>query len=303
MNSFVHRVLRRIRYDFYRVIDCILRLLYRRPMVLTPQETLRRISVQHLSVSRFGDGEMALMDGKGLNFQDYDPLLAQKLNDTFKDGSVMVCVPPPLSSFEGLKEQEISFWKNHLYFHRFAWYSRIDYSREYGNTWISRFYSPYIETTHAEGIVELYRKLWDDRDLIVIEGEFSRLGVGNSLFLGARSVKRILCPSKNAFAYYDDIFKHACMYENESLYILALGPTATVLARDLAYTGRQALDLGHLDLEYVWYLSQVTYKAPVRGKFSNEAFLRGMQTDEVEGDLTPEEEKVYSSQIVGRVGV
>ena len=42
--------------------------------------------------------------------------------------------------------------------------------------------------------------------------------------------------------------------------IIALGPTATVLAYDLAKEGYQALDMGHFDIEYEWYLRNATKK-------------------------------------------
>ena len=38
------------------------------------------------------------------------------------------------------------------------------------------------------------------------------------------------------------------------LVLLALGPTATVLAARLVKVGVQALDVGHIDVEDMWYL-------------------------------------------------
>ena len=46
--------------------------------------------------------------------------------------------------------------------------------------------------------------------------------------------------------------------------------TATVLAYDLAKAGYWAIDLGHLDLEYEWFLSGKTERFAVKGKFTNE---------------------------------
>ena len=57
----------------------------------------------------------------------------------------------------------------------------------------------------------------------------------------------------------------------EKLFILALGPTATVLAYDLATFGFQALDLGHIDIEYEWFLMGATKKVPIKNKYVNEA--------------------------------
>lgn len=47
--------------------------------------------------------------------------------------------------------------------------------------------------------------------------------------------------------------------------------TATVLAYDLAKNGYQAIDIGHIDIEYEWMLMGATEKIPVPGKFTNES--------------------------------
>lgn len=53
--------------------------------------------------------------------------------------------------------------------------------------------------------------------------------------------------------------------------ICALGMTATVLAYDLSNIGYQAIDLGHIDIEYEWLRMKATSKLPVPGKYTNEA--------------------------------
>ena len=56
--------------------------------------------------------------------------------------------------------------------------------------------------------------------------------------------------------------------------LLSLGMTATVLAYDLAKLGYWAIDMGHLDIEYEWYLkgdNNMDKPLSVKGKFTNEA--------------------------------
>lgn len=52
--------------------------------------------------------------------------------------------------------------------------------------------------------------------------------------------------------------------------MLALGSTATVLAYDLCNEGFQAIDIGHLDIEYEWFLQHATKKCAVANKWVNE---------------------------------
>ena len=60
-------------------------------------------------------------------------------------------------------------------------------------------------------------------------------------------------------------------YNDNDLVLLALGPTATVLAYDLAKSGIQALDIGHIDIEYEWYLRKDRTHKKIEGKYVSEA--------------------------------
>ena len=61
------------------------------------------------------------------------------------------------------------------------------------------------------------------------------------------------------------------MPEEGKLIILSYGPTATILAYDLAKLGYQAVDIGHLDIEYEWYQRGDKNGGVVKGKYTNEA--------------------------------
>jgi len=67
------------------------------------------------------------------------------------------------------------------------------------------------------------------------------------------------------------MLQEALKYSKDYLVLLAVGPTATVLAADLSSKGYQAIDIGHIDIEYEWYLHHATHKVPIKNKFVNEA--------------------------------
>ena len=76
----------------------------------------------------------------------------------------------------------------------------------------------------------------------------------------------------------------------EYVVLIALGPTATVLAYDLNAKGYQALDIGHIDIEYEWYLQKAKWKTKIENKYVNEA-----------GGFTGQEElndKEYQTSII-----
>lgn len=137
------------------------------------------------------------------------------------------------------------------------------------------------------------QKIWDNRDVVIVEGALTRFGAGNSLLDNACSVKRILCPSEGAFGKYQQILDTCCQFkENDNLlFILALGPTATVLAYDLAKEGYQAVDIGHFDIEYEWYLRGVKeHKVIIKGKYINE-----VAGGDVPSDI---DDSLYSGQVI-----
>lgn len=110
------------------------------------------------------------------------------------------------------------------------------------------------------------KSIWSEKDVVIVEGAGSRLGVGNDLLNEAKSVKRIICPIKDAFSKYKEILAECLKQDKNSLFIMALGPTATVLAEDLSNNGYRALDMGHLDTAYEAFLRNSNKFVHIEGK-------------------------------------
>ena len=81
----------------------------------------------------------------------------------------------------------------------------INKKKKYYSTSISRFYSHLKDKSNAPKHIKMLKKIWENRDIIIVEGEKSRIGFGNDLFNNTKSIKRILCPAKHAFRVYDKI--------------------------------------------------------------------------------------------------
>lgn len=90
------------------------------------------------------------------------------------------------------------------------------------------------------------------------------------MYLGAKSVERIICPSRNAYSKYEMILDTIRQYGAHKLILLMLGPTAKVLASDLASEGYWAVDIGHIDSEYEWYRAGATHKFKLENKHTAE---------------------------------
>ncbi|MBO5019471.1 MAG: SP_1767 family glycosyltransferase, partial [Clostridia bacterium] len=228
---------------------------YPTPKVKGIEETLQKIIKDRPSVSRYGDGELDIMVGKNIPFQKYEPLLAEKMKNILQtnEEDFLVCLANVFSDFSYLTEKSQKYFKNHMRTTRHLWYGLIDLKKDYFCAQITRPYIDFEDKSNAPIYFNSLKRVWQDRDIVIIEGEKSRLGIGNDLFDSAKSIKRILCPAKNAFSFYDDILNAVAKLDKDCMILLALGPTATALAYDIYKMGYQAVDIGHVDIEYEWF--------------------------------------------------
>lgn len=67
-----------VRNSLYLFMDIPYRKVVIAPHVVSIEETIRYIIQSHCSVSRLGDGEIKIANGKALAFQTQQPLLQQK---------------------------------------------------------------------------------------------------------------------------------------------------------------------------------------------------------------------------------
>jgi len=130
---------------------------------------------------------------------------------------------------------------------------------------------------------------------LIVEGEFSRLGVGNNLFDNAASIERIICPAEHAFRIYSVILETIKKLGKDKLIIIALGPTATILAYDLAREDYWALDLGHIDIEYMWSLMSAQEKSPIKGRIVYEV------KEQESFDIDDKSKKKYEQSIIMKI--
>lgn len=294
---------------FYVLQSKIISPFYKTPNVLNDFETVEYIKKTGCGIARFGDGELALMQGFSIPFQDKNNALAKRLKNIKTTKNCLVCVPN-VFDLNALKqttnEEEFNFWKKNLNKFLGLWKKLFGKCTVVGDAFLSRFYMRKTDKSKTDGYALALKEIWQDKEIIFVEGEKSRLGVGNDLFSNSKDIKRIICPSKNAFESYDKILSAVTKNaKKDSLIIVALGPTATVLAYDLCGLGYQALDLGHVDVEYEWFKMGATKKCPVKNKQVIEIGSDGL--DENSTDLTADKSKQnaieqdYIAQIIERI--
>lgn len=241
--------------------------------VMDMQETLAYIRDKEISIARFGDGEVDIMTGRSIPYQDYNDKLAEKLKEivTIPDNEkLLVCLPDVFERRERYTNECNSFWNAHLDQYKDFYQKILSGAKHYGSTFLSR---PYIDLADKSPSGKHFQNLKDffaDKNILIVEGVYSRSGMGNDLFQRAKSVERIICPSRNAYGKYEKILDAIRRHGSNKLILLMLGPTAKVLACDLAFEGYWAVDIGHIDSEYEWYKMGATQKIKLNNKHTAE---------------------------------
>lgn len=254
---------------------------WEKPQVATLTETLNYIIEHKSSICRFGDGEFNIALGNEIGFQHLVNDMQRRMYDVLQsdDDNILICIPDIFESLDAFDGFTKNFWTEYRLL-KFDYLKRLfPKQRMFYNSFITRFTDFAVDQTDV--CIPLFRKIWNNRDVYIVEGEQTRIGVGNDLLDNAAYIYRILAPAKNAYDVYDRIVesvqKHA---PKGALVIIALGPTATIMAYDLAKMGYQALDLGHFDIQYECHLRGISSKEPIPGKYVNEAAEAGQTVDD-----------------------
>lgn len=238
--------------------------------VLSLEETVFALKDRRKSFIRYGDGELKLINGKSLYFQEWNEELAKKLNDILytRDENILVGISDTFSRLNTLRQKSKVFWVINIVCN-YNQYKRLP-KRIWANSFLSRPYIQYKDKNKDNFFASL-RSLWEDRDIVFVEGETTRNGVGNTLYQNAKSIHRIICPPNNSFSLCN-VIENACkkVATKDTLFLLSLGPTAKIIAYDLFKLGFQVFDIGHLDYEYECFCSGTGDRVFIKGKHSAE---------------------------------
>lgn len=247
------------------------------PCFFKVEDTVESIVSGKRSMARFGDGEFSIMvNEERPKFQMPDKRLAERLIQVIQSNEegFLIGIADNYGSLENYSEEAKWGIRSYMTEEVRQQHRRfLDLERKYHNAYISRPYAIYADsgTGMAGKRFQNLKRIWDKRKVLFIEGVFTRMGVGNDLFDNAIEIRRIEAPPVNAFDKYDKILEAAYRYaEEDTLILIALGPAAGVLAYDLYRAGYQAIDIGHVDLEYEWYLRKAKGRCEVKYKYNNE---------------------------------
>ncbi len=231
-------------------------ILHNRIQVHTVDETIDELLHTEKSMVRFGDGEIVMIKGGDLMLQKASPEIAAGLAKILRyaEDDLIVTIPGIFETLSDHRKASRQFWKDHLLFCRKTYEKYCNPDRIYYSTFVSRCYY-YLEDRSGVGAqFAKIRKIWENRDVVIVEGTRTHNGVGNDLLDTARSVERIICPPSDAYGALPEILEACLGYDRDRLFLLSVGVAAKFLAVELFERGYRVLDIGNMDMEYEWYV-------------------------------------------------
>lgn len=245
------------------------------------------------SMVRFGDGEIVMIKGGDLMLQKASPEIARGLREilAYPDEGLLVTIPDIFVTLSDHHKASRQFWKDHLLFCRKTYEKYCDPNRVYYSTFVSRCYYYAKDRSGCGEQFAKIRKIWENKDIVIVEGERTHNGVGNDLLDTARSIERIICPPSDAYGAVPSILSACMAYGRDRLFVLSVGVAAKFLTVELFKQGYRALDIGNLDMEYEWYVR----RAPGKMKLAKHELV-SEEANRVAGYTE------YLEQIKARVG-
>lgn len=223
--------------------------------ILDTDETLTLLENEKVSFLRYGDGEIAIMQGNSIPFQEYDPKLAKRLKKLLKTKVNGLRIGLPyyyMHPVKHLNDFTEKFAKALAAQRRFLC-KNCSKDMVYVDTCITQVYQTY-EKYDFKKYYKRMQKLLENRHVTIVcgEGVFDKLEY--KAYDKCKSVEFVTAPSMNAYAAYDKLLQDVLKTSKKRLVCIVLGPTAKVLACDLHRKGYQAWDMGHYFKDYDAYM-------------------------------------------------
>ncbi len=216
----------------------------RYPEVLSEEETLRLLVDEKKSICRFGDGEFKLIVGeRHKSFQDVDRRLNERMIEVLNSDHPDILIGiHPVRSYDLLTR----IWRKFIIRIGEDVLKLLNPERIYHSMGVFREL-PATDEAAFNHRIEAIKKLWQGRKILFVVGKNSRFEFVDELFDNVASVDYVYAPAKNAFSEYERILDDVRRYpKDDYLLLIVLGPTATVMAYDLALEGFQAIDFGQM---------------------------------------------------------
>lgn len=239
------------------------------------EETINYLINNKVSVGRFGDGEFNILySKKPIGFQKYSDELSRALAQVRTTEKFKIAIPYAYKTTRPYKFLIRCFWWRYVTFNnRYILEFKKQHENDYLDTNFSRVITELADKKEVLVLTDKVKMIWENRNVLIVEGKFTRFGVNNDLLSNTKSVKRIIAPAEDAFNKFEEIYKEidsTAETMEDPLILVSLGPTATILAYKLS-NQFQAIDIGHFDLQYQYLERGYYHKVRIKDRYDNES--------------------------------
>lgn len=226
--------------------------------IMDAQQTLEYLNKNCVSFCRFGDGEIAIMNGESIAFQQYHPELASRLRKiliTNEEGLLVGINYFYLNPVDNVNQYTQNFLNAMANQRKFLIHN-CNKQMLYMDAAITQMYQNY-ENYDFEHYFQKFQKLFEKKDVTVVCGQNVLNNIQFNALSVCNSVEYIYAPSKDAFSQYNELLEKILQTEEKRIICIILGPTAKVLVYDLFKKGRTAWDIGHYLKDYDAYMRKM----------------------------------------------
>lgn len=248
----------------YEIDDDVFKTCIPKPVLAENESAVEQIVSDGKSLIRFGDGEFDIIAGVGHPiFQDGNAELGKKMKEIIvcDDAKMLIGIADNYGNLDKYTDEIADGIRSYMTAEtRKIHYSILKPQKTYYDAYMFKCYYPYKDKKGTQKRVNLVKRIWNNRDVVLVEGNLTRTGVGNDLFDNVKSLMRVLGPTKNAYSKYNELFSSLANISKDKLILFALGPAGKVLAYELFKQGYQVVDIGQIDMDYEWYLAGAKFK-------------------------------------------
>ena len=241
-----------------------------RPRILNHEQTINEILEKRKSIARFGDGEISIINGNSIPFQEYNKVLATRLKNILenKNNNILVGINyeyyyPKINL---LNKDVADFYRYYVPKYREKLSSLIDWNTKYCAAGFTQLYMSY-KNYDLESHYNILRKIWNKQLILLVGCKEAFSDIKFNIFDNSEKIDYLYIPNKNAYSNYDDIYSSITKYTKNTIIILMAGPCAKLLVEDLSNQNYFTLDLGHLMKDYDWYKKNIVRDSKNINKF------------------------------------
>lgn len=206
---------------------------------LSALETVQRIKEQQCGLARYDNDEVLLMQEKGVYYQKANKMLMYELrNISAGDYNTLVCCP----GMQTENDKWLKFWSQNWFLTRCYLDQPV-----FGDT----------RATNPDGFYQFGRRLadawmdiWADKNICIVAVESVVPDPDHYLFSNTENKEVVRVKDTDAYNDIDKLTEQCLMKKDIDLFLIAAGPTGTVLSARLVNNGKTALDIGNLISSY-----------------------------------------------------